>query len=275
MLRERKKNGIRYFASDKIDGTGGVIHAFSTRIGGVSAPPFASLNFDARDKAKGEGGDADAPGNITHNRSVFANAIGLSNAEEKRLVTLNQVHGDAVITIDADYDFKGKNADAMITDVAGTPIGILTADCLPMLLYDPVKKAVGAAHAGWKGAYLKIGALTVAAMREKFGSKPKDIRAALGPFIGPCCYAVKNDVRVRFKEAFGDDAARFFSGQDGLCLDIGRANVKTLLDAGLLEENISANGPCTACGNALFFSYRKENNRTGRQISVIMLKEAR
>jgi len=277
MLREREKNNIRYFASDNISEAGGVIHAFSTRIGGVSGPPFASLNLNA--------GDADAPENIARNRSIFADAIGLSCAEEKRLVTLNQVHGDTVIAIDADYDFKEKNSeppqggDAMITDVVGTPIGILTADCLPILLYDPVKKAVGAAHAGWKGTYLKIGALTAAAMQERFGSKPGDIRAAFGPFIGPCCYAVKDDVHAKFKKAFGTDAAGFFSPPlqtcGGISLDIGRANVKTLLDAGLLKENISANGSCTACGSALFFSHRKENGRTGRQINVIMLTEAR
>ncbi|MBI5887846.1 MAG: peptidoglycan editing factor PgeF [Deltaproteobacteria bacterium] len=283
MLREREKNGVRYFVSDEIDDAGGAIHAFLTRKGGVSSPPFASLNFDARAKDR----DADTPENIARNRSIFADAMGLSGAQMKRLVILNQVHGVRIITVDAGYDFEigveppqgvkppQKDADAVITDVIGTPIGILTADCLPVLLYDPVKKAVGAAHAGWKGAYQKIGALTVAVMRERFGSDPGDIRAALGPFIGPCCYAVKDDVRAKFKEAFGSDAGLFFSGQDGLRLDIGKANVKTLLDAGLREENIAANGPCTACNSGLFFSYRKENGRTGRQISVIMLREAR
>lgn len=265
MLREREKNNVRYFVSDKIN-EAGALHAFSTRKGGVSSPPLASLNFDSR--------DADAPENIARNRSLFADAIGLSGAEMERLVTLNQVHGDALITVDAGYDFKMKDADAMITNVAGTPIGILTADCQPILLFDPVKKVVGAAHAGWKGAYLKIGGLTVVAMRERFGSDLKDIRAALGPFIGPCCYAVKGDVHARFKEAFGSNAGLFFSGQDGLSLDIGKANVKTLLDAGLVKENIEVSGLCTACRNDLFFSYRKEEGRTGRQISVIMLREA-
>lgn len=283
MLREREKNGVRYFVSDEINEAGGAIHAFLSRKGGVSSPPLASLNFDARAKD----GNADAPENIARNRSVFADVLGLSGAQMKRLVIPNQVHGAKIITVDAEYDFKTgveplqgveppqKDADAVITNLTCAPVGILTADCLPMLLYDPVNKAVGAVHAGWKGAYLKIGALTVAAMRERFGSSPKDIRAALGPFIGPCCYAVKDDVRAQFKEAFGSDAGLFFSGQDGLSLDIGKANVKTLLDAGLREENIAANGPCTACNSGLFFSYRKENGRTGRQISVIMLREAR
>ena len=264
MLSEREKDGIRYFVSERLDEAPGALHAFSTRVGGVSLPPFSSLNFD--------GSGADTPENIGRNRELFAAAAGMSQDELKRLVTLNQVHGGKIITVDAPYDFKRKDADAVITNVIGVPIGILTADCMPALFHDPVKKAASAAHAGWKGTCLKICASTVVAMAEGFGSNPKDIRAAFGPFIGPCCYSVKEDVYAKFKEAFGSDADFFFSEEEGLRLDIGRANRETLLAAGLREENISESALCTACNTGLFFSYRREGASTGRQLSFIMLK---
>ncbi|MCR4287609.1 MAG: peptidoglycan editing factor PgeF [Deltaproteobacteria bacterium] len=163
-------------------------------------------------------------------------------------------------------------ADAIVTCLKHTPIGVLTADCVPALLYDPVKKAVGVAHAGWRGALLKIAQKTVQTMVKSFGSRPEDIIACLGPHIRPCCYDVKDDIIKEFEKTYGDAALGFFEFINGSArLDMAKAVTHSLIEEGLVKENICSEAPCTACENKLFFSYRKENGITGRQLSFIMI----
>lgn len=242
---------------------GGLVHAFFSRRGGASAGEFASLNFDPR------GGDP--AGNIERNKTAAGAAFGVSL---DRLVNPTQVHGNTVVVLDAENvkSCKGVEADAVVTNVPGVPIGILTADCLPVLLYDPVKKVVGCAHAGWRGTLLDVCGWTVAAMKESFGSNTKDIIVALGPHIKSCCYEVSGDVYAAFEKAHGKDLPYFSRNGKTLTLDIGGANRIFLLAAGLKEENIIDVSVCTSCKVSDFFSYREENGKTGRQLSFIMLK---
>lgn len=264
----KEKDKIKYLSSPMLSSFGSaLIHGFLSREGGVSPPPFSSLNFDIR--------DGDPPGNVARNREIIKKASG---ARMERLILVNQVHGSSVFVLD---DFTGgaasygiTDADAIITGLTDFPIGILTADCLPILLYDPVNAIIGAVHAGWKGTVRSIAVKTIDAMRARFGTNPRDVICALGPCIGPCCYGVGENVYAQFSDAFGAvDCFKRVSG--GLRLDIGASNIDQLHEAGISSGNISISPFCTSCRNDLFFSYRKDNKRTGRQLSFIMLKSDR
>ncbi len=267
LLREKDK--IRYVSSAVLSSFDAIlIHGFLSRVGGVSGPPFSSLNFDVR--------DGDTPENVSENREIISRASG---ALMGKLILVNQVHGNSVLILD---DFPGGaasyrpvDADAIITGLTNFPIGILTADCLPALLYDPVNTVIGAVHAGWKGTVRSITVKTVEAMRARFGSRPRDIICALGPYIGPCCYTVGENVCREFTDALGPEMNCFKRDTEGLRLDMGASNMEQLHQAGLLMDNISVSPFCTSCRNDLFFSYRKDGLRTGRQLSFIMLKSNR
>lgn len=255
-----EKDSIQYLRSPLLSGFGDTTHAFLTRKKGVSPPPFDSLNLGASDEDEEE--------NVKENFRLFEGAFGVSPAN---LLRLRQVHGNRVVAAeDCPGGIPGAlpEADAAITGLKNVAVGVLTADCLPVLFHDPVKKAVAAAHAGWRGTAQRVSVKTIEAMAERFGSRPADIRAALGPCIGPCCYAVGENVAGEFPgtKALAKDGGR-------ITLDLGLANVEQLISTGLREENITCSGACTSCSNDTFFSYRKDGGRTGRQLSFIMLKD--
>lgn len=253
--------GIKYLTSPLFEPSR-VAHAFLTRIGGLSLPPFDSLNFDTR--------DTDPKENVEENKAVVSRALGV---DLKRLKTLNQVHGSSVLVLD-EKNLKDppQEVDAVITRLKGVPVGILTADCLPILIHDPLKSAIGAVHAGWKGTVKRVASKTIDAMNEAFGSKPENLIAALGPYIGPCCYGIREDAAKEFDSVFAD-TTDFMLRQNGeIRIDIGLANVKELLEAGLKKSNISMAAACTSCNSGVFFSYRKDGGRTGRQLSFIMIR---
>jgi len=259
-------NTIQYTVSALLNASSDrVSHGFFSRCGGVSVGPFASLNFDGR--------DGDPSGNIERNKAIAASAC---NCPIEKIVTVNQVHGDTVLRLDektlASYD-SPVDADAIITALPSIPIGVLTADCAPILIYDPVKKAAAAVHAGWKGTVKGVVVAAVQAMAATFGSRPADLRAAIGPHIRECCLSVGDDVRDAFAAAFDEIDGLFHSdARGGLRLDLRAANLRQLLGAGLNVDYITTDAPCTACHNDRFYSYRKEGGKTGRQLSFIMVK---
>ncbi|MEK7773785.1 MAG: peptidoglycan editing factor PgeF [Deltaproteobacteria bacterium] len=258
MLKE--SGGVRYASSSIFPDA--AAHGFLTRAGGVSLPPFDSLNFDYR--------GADRAADINENVKIVSGAL---NVELKDLVTVNQVHGDGIFTVARRDQIREKpDADAVITGLTEVPVGILTADCLPVLLFDGGGGAIGAAHAGWRGTAKGIVIKTVEAMGRTYGARAKDILCALGPYIGPCCYTIGEDAASMFKSSFGDTKGFMERSNGGYSLDIGLLNVRQLISAGVSEGNISFNPSCTSCNNRLFFSYRKDNGRTGRQLSFIMLR---
>ncbi|MBI5810353.1 MAG: peptidoglycan editing factor PgeF, partial [Deltaproteobacteria bacterium] len=217
---------------------------------------------------------SDAMENVAANRARLGRALDIP---EERLVTLNQVHGSSILLVDEAYMRRPLpvDADGAITALANVPIGVLTADCLPLLFYDPVRKAAGAAHAGWKGALAMVAKKTVEAMSKEFGTRPEDVRASAGPYIGECCYAVGEEVFSAFRGSFGGAASGFFKRRGGrLYLDIGRAVEFDLDSSGVPSGNITSVMRCTSCNQGLFFSYRRDGGKTGRQLSFIMLKGA-
>lgn len=228
-----------------------MIHAFTTRKGGLGARIGGARHPD--------------------DWKAVASAFGVCI---DRVVTVEQVHGENIVTVDDlnVLDVRNIRADALITDVPGIAIGVETADCVPVLLFDPKKPAVAAVHAGWKSTVKKIVQKTVHRMHEEFGSEPARLIAAIGPAIGPECYEVDEPVMGRVREAFS-----FWSevstprGNDRWNLDLVKANKLELLQIGLAEKNVHALGLCTSCRRDLFYSFRAEG-RTGRMLSVIMLK---
>ncbi len=266
-MRSPIKDPIIRLASEFLKSRPGVSHGFLGRTGGKSQAPFESLNFDLK--------GADSPENVKANMGLASMAC---SAPLEALALVNQVHGNAVVEAGEEnrsrLGLRTTDADAIITGQAGIPLGILTADCLPVLLFDPIKRAIGAAHAGWKGTASGVSAKTVEAMRSRYGSDPKDIIAAFGPCIGQCCYTIGLTVVNAFKSAYPESAwiAECFNNEAGkITFDLAIANAGQLIEAGLSSGNIDAASPCTACNSHEFFSYRKDNGRTGRQLAFIML----
>ena len=203
--------------------------------------------------------------------NTIAHAFGIY---ADRVVTADQVHGENIVTVD-ELNFqhvRTVHADALVTAVPGIAVGVETADCVPVLLFDPQKPAVAAVHAGWRSTVKKIVQKTVHRMHEEFGSDPQRMIAAIGPAIGPECYEVDEPVMGPVQDAFSfwKDVATP-RAHDKWSLDLVKANRLELMQIGLQEKNIHALGMCTSCRKDLFYSYRAEG-RTGRMLSVIMIK---
>ncbi len=210
---------------------------------------------------------------IIENRQKVSSLLGLD--DDLHFIVANQTHSDHinVMTKKETKGWKGledavEDCDALITNRRGVVLTILTADCVPVLLYDKEKKVVAAIHAGWKGTEAKIVAKTVQKMIKTFDTDPKDIIAGIAPAIGRCCYEVGEDVAKHFFSELGSFDVR---GKKYM-LDLPFINKKQLLDSGLLEEHIEMSGVCTACEVESFFSYRKEKGCSGRFMSMIGLK---
>ena len=203
---------------------------------------------------------------VLRNRQKFAAAIGV---KPERFTTCAQVHGNHVQVITEDLIGRGAfsfedavpETDALITNLTDVPLLLFYADCVPVLLADPVTGAIGLAHAGWRGTAAQIVKKTVQAMTEAFGVRPADLLAAIGPSIGSCCYEVDDVVRNRMP----DYETCFTANCDGkYLLDLWQVNRQQLLEAGIVPSNISMAGVCTNHNPELFFSYRYENGKTGR-----------
>ncbi|WP_297525825.1 peptidoglycan editing factor PgeF [Sulfurovum sp.] len=210
---------------------------------------------------------------IVANRKKVISELGL--AKEMHFVVAEQTHSDHIAVI-GEKETKGwegiedavADCDALITDVPGVMLMILTADCVPVLLYEPEKKVAAAVHAGWKGTYTEIAAKTVRMMADRFGCDPRMIRAGIGPAIGKCCYEVGEDVARHFFEI---PEACLDGKQGKYRLDLPYINKYQLLESSLLPSNIEMSHLCTACETASFFSYRKEQGCSGRFMSMIGL----
>jgi YfiH family protein len=260
-------NGVQWFAAPQLRTQNWLWHGFSTRRGGVSAAYSArgaatelNLGFTAADDAE----------SVRENRLRFAEAV--TGSRETPLITARQVHSNVSVVAN-DSGLAGCEADGLMTSQTGVQLGILTADCIPVLVADPVKRAVAAFHAGWRGTVQRIVEHGIAQMRTEFGSDPADLVAAIGPGIGQCCYIVGGEVRERFGAEFSY-ADELFSRADDessseMRLDLIAANRRQLLYAGLNPEAVAVVGGCTACQPDLFYSHRASGGRAGRMMAVI------
>ena len=260
----QKQGALEYLTCDGI----AVSHAFTTRFGGVSKGDFSSLNLAMH--------RGDAPENVEINWSILADALGFPL---QNLVLTRQTHSDLVRKVSR-RDAMGLDhhlypeCDALITIDPGTALGIFTADCTPLLFHDPVTGAVGAAHAGWRGTAAAIGAKTVEAMVAAYGCRREDIRAAIGPNIGPCCFETDAEVPEAMVTTYGAAAqAHIRKAGQKYYVNLKALNALSLWDSGLVHIEISQD--CTVCQSQRFWSHRVTQGRRGSQGAVILCREGR
>ena len=243
-----------------------VPHCFTTRFGGVSTGHLTSLNIGMH--------RGDNPENVAKNHEILANALGY---DVKKSVLSHQVHTD-VVRIVTENDCLGLDhhlqpeCDGMITNTPGLALVVFTADCTPILLHDPITGAVGAVHAGWRGTAMDIAGKAVEAMKNTFGCDPKNIRAAIGPNIGFCCFQVDAEVPTAMKETFGEAVEEFIrpSG-DKYYVNLKEINRHALRRVGVQCVDMSTD--CTACSHERFWSHRVTRGLRGSQGAIIVCKE--
>jgi polyphenol oxidase len=263
------RGGISFLTFPGLGDPTQLTHGISTRAGGVSRGKLGSLNLSFK--------TGDDTLRVKENRLLFMKTLGISVINP---ATLNQVHGDGIRRV-----MKGERlpldgilgeGDALLTDVPGIPLMILVADCLPILLFDPVHRAVGLAHAGWRGTVNHVGAKTLLRMGEEFGTHPPDVKVALGPAIGSCCYEVGKEVTEPFQSVFpwAGEVLSPGTGPDKFKLNLEESNARQMLEIGVSHEHVLRSGLCTIRRNDLFYSHRAEasdERPTGRFGALIML----
>ena len=242
-------------------------HCFTTRLGGVSAGHLDSLNLSMS--------QGDAPENVAENFRRIGSVLGFAPED---VVMARQTHSDIVLQVGRQHRGAGLVADqlpecdALITGDPGVALFVSTADCTPILLWDPVTGAVGAAHAGWRGTVAAIGAKTVQAMVDAFGCDPKNLRAAIGPNIGLCHFETDSDVPQAVLAAFGEKAQPYICPKgDKFYLDLKSINALSLRQAGV--EHIDISTECTVCQCHRFWSHRVTHGKRGAQGAIIFCKE--
>ena len=252
---------LRYLQFHSFD-SGLVAHGIFTRHGGVSPEPYASLNLSVS--------TGDERANVRRNVALVFDALGRDPASK---ADLWQVHSATVVVADdpnGPRDHLGR-ADALITDRPDVSLLLRFADCLPILLYDPRRPAVGVVHAGWRGSMKKIAAAAVMAMAERSGSRPADVIAGIGPGVGPCHSAVGPEVVEQTRAAFNGAADGLLLARNGgYHLDLWAANRVALEQAGV--DQIEVAELCTVCHSDDFFSHRATGGLTGRFGGLIGLR---
>ncbi|SDC74704.1 conserved hypothetical protein [Paenibacillus sp. UNCCL117] len=253
---------------------------FTTRRGGVSREPFGSLNCGLHVE--------DVHEDVVENRRRLAEALG---HPFECGIYAEQVHGKEIQVVTKRETGAGRDSretalqakDGFVTNERGVMLYALFADCVPLYFYDPIRHAVGLAHAGWKGTALQIARSLLETMSAAYGTKARDVRAAVGPSIGACCYEVDETVVRRMDRALAEagSAGRDEDGnsfyvrrQNGkYMLNLQQINRQILIQAGILPSHIEISGLCTSCRTDLFFSHRKEGGKTGRMAAWIGLRD--
>ena len=280
------KNKLQLLHCEKLGKLAWLVHAFSTRHGGVShayGGNALNLGFTQNDSRAA----------VERNRELFLRELGVANGRKSwPLVSLRQIHSDLIHCVDRMPE-QPLAGDGMITDTPGLILAVQTADCLPIILVDRKRRAVGVFHAGWRGTVKRIVEKGVGEMRKHFGSDPRDLVVAIGPGIRGCCYEVGEEVRIKFEAQFAYANSLFREVKESdpvrekypllfltarapghsklpvrLFLDLVEANRRQLLDAGVMAKNIDTSAPCTACHTDLLFSFRADKGVTGRLMGV-------
>ena len=264
----QERHGVSFYACPD-PAWAGAAHGFSTRLGGVSPAPMDSLNLGAN--------RGDAPANVRENFSRFCAAIG---TDPNALVKNHQIHSDTVRPVtradvmDCPEAPGSCEADGLMTAEPGVCLTVFSGDCIPILLYDPVRRCVAAAHAGWRGTASGIAARAVEAMIQKHGCQAGSILAAIGPGIGPCCFETHADVPDGLRAGLGPEAESFIRPlpkEGKFSVDLKGANARWLERAGLRRDRIAICSACTACDLDTFWSHRVQGNRRGSMAAMIQL----
>lgn len=298
-LRPVIKDKISVLRADSLASVPWLVHGFSTRTGGASkaySSDALNLGFTIQDSKIA----------VQSNRHAFMSAVTSPTGRRASrtpkdkpwlLVTLRQIHSDIIHCV-SEIPAEPLAGDGLVTNVPGVLLAVLTADCLPVILVDRKRKAVAVFHAGWRGTLKRIVEKGVGEMHRWFGTKPADLRAAIGPGIRGCCYQVGPEVRSSFEsqfsyanELFRETKERnqvhekyplfFLSARapghselpKKIFLDLAEANRRQLIEAGVQEKNISDLGLCTSCRTDLFFSHRAEKGLTGRMMAAVGLRK--
>ncbi|HWZ83289.1 MAG TPA: peptidoglycan editing factor PgeF [Terriglobales bacterium] len=280
------KRKVQLRHSQKLSKLPWLIHAFSTRHGGVSrvyGKNALNLGFTSHDTRAA----------VERNRKLFLSSLGVTQGRKRwPLITLRQIHSDLIHPVDRppEHPLAG---DGLITDTPELLLAVQTADCLPIILVDQKSRAVGVFHAGWRGTVKRIVEKGLAEMRRYFRTDPRHVLAAIGPGVQGCCYKVGEEVRRNFESQFPYAEKLFREVKESdpvrqkypllfltarapghselpvnIFLDLVEANRRQLLDSGVLGKNIEASSPCTACHTDLLFSHRAERGITGRLMAV-------
>lgn len=264
MIITQKQGTLEYLTAEGIT----VPHAFTTRHGGVSTGAQASLNLALR--------EGDTMENVEQNLRILGAALGF---EPEKMVLTRQIHSD-IVRVVTDADCSGlchrdyPECDALVTNTPGIILAAFTADCTPILLHDPVTGAVGAVHAGWRGTVADIAGNAVRAMAERYGTRPEDLHAAIGPNIGACCFETHADVPDAVREVLGEEAEAFiFSAGEKFRVDLKGVNAALLRRAGV--QNIEISTDCTACRPDRFWSHRRVGNDRGSLAAIIVCEGER
>ncbi len=250
----KTRNGLPYFEIPEMATLEWLKHAFLTRMGGTSLPPFDSLNLSLN--------PGDLEEHVSRNKGRIGEAFGFDLQD---LILLRQMHQDRILVLKKPYDRlpSVSEYDAVITDAPNRFLGIKTADCLPILIMDRAKKVISAIHAGRQGTALRITRKVLKKMKMEWGCSSMDLWVALGPSIGSCCYEIDEKVFLQEWTPFSTtkDDGRWM-------IDLPRINMAQMQEEGIGEEQIFWIDLCTRCHSDLFFSYRGEG-QTGRQLSFI------
>ena len=268
---EQTKNGVPFLQSDGFNAAGGVAHGFSTRLGGVSEGMWSSLNLGA--------GRGDDPDHVRENFRRFFSAAGIPASP---MAFCSQVHGAVVRNVTtADlrrdpYEKSGCEADGLMTAIPGVTLTVFTADCIPVLLYDPRRRVIAALHAGWRGTAAGIVSVAVGQMASVYGSDPADILAAIGPGIGPDCFETHEDVPNAMTAAMAMNVLPFIQLKENgkFAVDLKGINAKRLELAGLSAEHIAVCADCTSCLSGKYWSHRRQGTQRGSMAAMIALVQA-
>jgi len=272
IIEENTATGVPYLYYPLLKKTDMVYHGFSTRLGGVSEGVCSTMNlsFTRGDKKPA----------VKENFRRIANAVGVSYDS---MVFSKQTHTTNVRVVTAQDRGKGivkpldyEEVDGMITNSPGICLATFYADCVPLFFVDPVNRAIGLSHSGWRGTVGKIGRVTLEMMRQEYGTRPEDVRAAIGPSICQDCYEVSEDVIDEFRRSFCEEQWNklFYAKENGkFQLDLWKANQHILLDCGVKTEHLAVTNLCTCCNETLLFSHRASKGKRGNLGAFLALKE--
>lgn len=267
----RAENGVPYLTFPGLERTGAARHLFSTRAGGASEGIYASMNLSY---TRGDEKDA-----VDENYRRIAACL---DSDVGDMVCSDQTHTDNIRLVTAADRGKGvtrpkdyRDVDGLVTQERGIVLCTFFADCVPLFFVDPVNKAIGLSHSGWRGTVQKIGKKTVEEMERDFGTKPEDIHAAIGPSICQDCYEVGGDVIEEFRKVspgIGQEGPLWVrTGSGKYQLDLWEANRQVMLEAGILDTKIEVTDLCTCCNPGLLFSHRASRGQRGNMGAFMKL----